>query len=288
MLYINDIANSSAILSFYLFADDTAIFLSDRCIKKLEKTLNEELIKVSHWLIANKLSLNVKKSNALLFRTKNESSAPKINLQLNGSPIEEKISAKYLGIIMDHKFTYEEHIKQVRSKLIKGNAILSRVRHFIPEKMLMNTYNAHIQPHIDYGFALWGYAAKTHLDSILKQQKKAVRILNFVKYADRRQPSKPLFEKSKILPLDKNLSLISGKIMWKAANSVLCPSITNLFTQRVNNNTFHTPSKRLDVSHDSVTYAGTMSWNAIPSEIRSAPSLQNFKNKYKKHLLSNL
>ena len=90
LLYINDITNSSPILSFYLFADDTAIFLSDKSIKNLEKTLNEELIKVSHWLIANKLSLNVKKSNALLFRTKNESSSPKINLQLNGSPIEEK------------------------------------------------------------------------------------------------------------------------------------------------------------------------------------------------------
>ena len=122
----------------------------------------------------------------------------------------------------------------------------------------------------------------------LQQQKKAVRILNFVKYSDRRQPSKPLFEKSKILPLDKNLSLISGKIMWKAANSMLCPSLSNLFTQRDGNNTFHTPFKRLDVSHDSVTYAGTMSWNAIPSEIRSAPSLQNFKQKYREHLLSTL
>ena len=145
----------------------------------------------------------------------------KVNLQLNGSP-EEKISAKYLGVILDHKFTYEEHIKQVRSKLIKGNAILSKVRHFIPEKMLMNTYNAHIQPHIDYGFALWGYAAKTQLDSVLKQHKKAVRILNFIKYADRRQPSKPLFEKSKILPLDKNLSLISGKIMSQSRGLSVC------------------------------------------------------------------
>ena len=130
--------------------------------------------------------------------------------------------------------------------------------------------------------------SKTRLNSVLKQQKKAVRILNFVKYADRRQPSKPLFKKSKILPLEKNLLLISGKIMWKAANSMLCPSLSNLFTQRQNNNTFHTPSRRLDVSHDSVTFAGTMSWNAIPSEIRSAPSLQNFKQKYKKHLLTTL
>ena len=124
---------------------------------------------------------------------------------------------------MDHKFTYEEQTKQVRSKLIKGNAILSKVKHFIPQNLLVNTYNAHLHSHIDYGFALWGFAAQAHLDSILKQQKKAVRILNSVKYGDRHQPSKPLFEKSKVLPLDKNLLLTTGKIMWKASNSVLCP-----------------------------------------------------------------
>ena len=65
-------------------------------------------------------------------------------------------------------------------------------------------------------------------------------------------------------------------------------SLSDLFKKRDGNNTFHTPSKRLDVSQDSVTYAGTMSWNAIPDNIRSAPSLQNFKQKYKKHLLSTL
>ena len=75
----NDIAESSDILKFYLFADDTAIFLSHKDPKTLETIMNQELIKVSSWLIANKLSLNVKKSNALLFRTKNENSAPILN-----------------------------------------------------------------------------------------------------------------------------------------------------------------------------------------------------------------
>ena len=103
----------------------------------------------------------------------------------------------------------------------------------------MNTYNAHIQPHIDYGFALWGYAAKTHLDSVLKQQKKAVRILNFVKYADRRQPSKPLFEKSKILPLDQNLLLISGKIMESC----------QLYFMPVHIQLVHTETEHQHISH---------------------------------------
>ena len=101
LLYINDIANSSEVLKFFLFADDTAIFLSHKDPKKLEEIMNAELIKVSNWLIANKLSLNVKKSNALLFRTKNEKSTAKISIHINGAAIEEKHHAKYLGILVD-------------------------------------------------------------------------------------------------------------------------------------------------------------------------------------------
>ena len=52
LLYINDIAESSDILKFYLFADDTAIFLSHKDPKTLETIMNQELIKVSSWLIA--------------------------------------------------------------------------------------------------------------------------------------------------------------------------------------------------------------------------------------------
>ena len=284
--YINDIANSSSLLSFYLFADDTTIFLADKCIKRLEENLNRELAKVSQWLIANKLSLNVKKSNSLLFRTKNEPSSIKINLVLNGSPIEEKCKAKYLGVILDHKLTYEHHIKQIRSKLIKGNAILAKVRHYIPTNLLTNTYNAHIQPHIDYGYILWGYAAKVHTESIFSQQKKSIRMMNFVK--SKRESTQPLFKEKKILPLDRNLLLNSGKTLWKAANSMLCPSLDHLFNMRDNSQTFHTPFKRLDVSQGSITYAGTKAWNQIPLAIRSSPSLNSFKIKYKEHLLSTL
>ena len=60
-------------------------------------------MKVSHWLIANKLSLNVKKSNAILFRTQNASVSAKMNLKLNDAPIEEKQKAKYLGVIINQK-----------------------------------------------------------------------------------------------------------------------------------------------------------------------------------------
>ena len=51
----------SKVIEFHLFADDTNLFLSDNNVQSLEFKLNIELEKVSHWLSANKMSLNIKK-----------------------------------------------------------------------------------------------------------------------------------------------------------------------------------------------------------------------------------
>jgi len=67
LIYVNDICNSSKILNFFLFADDTNLLYSDRNLMRLESILNDELDNVSDWLIANKLTLNLKKSNFVIF-----------------------------------------------------------------------------------------------------------------------------------------------------------------------------------------------------------------------------
>ena len=68
VIYINDIHISSAKLSFYLFADDTNLLYADTNLKFLERPVNSELLKDSDWLNANKLTLNAKKSNYVIFR----------------------------------------------------------------------------------------------------------------------------------------------------------------------------------------------------------------------------
>ena len=68
LLYINDIQYSFDKFSFNLFADDTNILYADKDIRSLETTVNRELNKVYIWLTANKLTLNIKKSNFLIFR----------------------------------------------------------------------------------------------------------------------------------------------------------------------------------------------------------------------------
>ena len=60
LTYINDFHNSSAKFLFYLFANDTNLWYADKNLKSLEKTVNNELVRVSDWLNANKLTLNAK------------------------------------------------------------------------------------------------------------------------------------------------------------------------------------------------------------------------------------
>ena len=62
-IYINDIQECSEKLKFFLFADDTNILYADKNRRSLELTVNQELCKLYDWLTANKLTLNVKKTN---------------------------------------------------------------------------------------------------------------------------------------------------------------------------------------------------------------------------------
>ena len=67
LLYINDLANISNKLKFILYADDTNVFCTGQNCVNVIKTMNDELKKLSIWFQLNKLSLNVDKTNYMLF-----------------------------------------------------------------------------------------------------------------------------------------------------------------------------------------------------------------------------
>ena len=65
------------------------------------KDVNSQLAKVFEWLLANKLSLNVSKSNFLIISPKNVIKT--INLSINNEKLKQQNYTKYLGIIIDEK-----------------------------------------------------------------------------------------------------------------------------------------------------------------------------------------
>ena len=72
LLYINDLANISKKFKFILFANDTNVLYADKNLLDVMGVLNYELKYLSVWFKVNKLSLNVGKTNYMIFKHKND------------------------------------------------------------------------------------------------------------------------------------------------------------------------------------------------------------------------
>ena len=179
LIYINDIHNSCD-KSFYLFADDTNLLYADKNLKSLEKTVNNQLLKVSEWLNANKLTLNAKKSNYVIFRTYQRKLGYSVNFQMfdnsthTFTSLEYKEHVKYLEILLDNNLSWKFHIEYGPLKISKIIAVITRLRHCISLCTLLNVYRSLVFPYMSYGLAAWGQAAKTHLEKLLVLQKRAM------------------------------------------------------------------------------------------------------------------
>ena len=209
LLYINDIHVSSKKFDFFLFADDTNLLFADKYLKSLEAIVNKELENVCDWLLAYRLTLNIDKSNYVLFHPHQRKIGTDINLRVYDNEhtmlkqLEHKTYVKYLGVLIDKNLSWKYHIKYhidfIALKISKTIGIISRLRHFIPNPILLNIYRSLIYPYISYGLLVWGQASKTNLNKILVLQKRALRLIYFI---NKREHAIPLFIKANILPVN--------------------------------------------------------------------------------------
>ena len=116
LLYINDLHRVSSILFTILFADDTTLVASGHNLDILVIETNNELSKIQNWINANKLSLNISKTNYILFSKKANSQLNPISF--NGSVIERKHFTKYLGIVIKENLTCHDHISNIEKAIM--------------------------------------------------------------------------------------------------------------------------------------------------------------------------
>ena len=171
ILYINDIINVSNKLKMYLYADDSVILMSGKDINNIICLMNEELENINKWFRVNRLTINSKKSNYIIFN-KNKRIMNNQPLIINGREIERVKECRFLGVLLNESFNWKSHINYLVSKLSKMNGIFYLVRHLFNEDTLKLIYNAMIHSSITYANIVWGSTFKTHLDPLRICQKK--------------------------------------------------------------------------------------------------------------------
>lgn len=294
LIYMNDLPSVCNTVLPLLFADDTCLNASHENFSTLIREANEELSSISKWFQMNKLSLNINKSNFIIFCNKNKKYAKEEaklfidNIRINQVPI-----VKFLGVIVDEKLTWKHHIQFVCKKIIKSIGILSRVRSLINHSCILIFYYSLIYPYIMYCNTVWAATCPTFLNMIFSIQKKFLRMMSLAKRSD---SSAPLFRKFKLLSIFNVNIYQTCVFMYKYVHLThqLPSTFQNFFTfssDRHSYNTrrseyFHLPYCRTSLCQHTLKYRGPSLWNNLPPSLQSTSTLSLFKKHLKNFLMS--
>ena len=171
-IYINDLPNISSKLNFFLFADDTNLYYESDDLMELERTMNKELKQLSLWLNVNRLALNIKKTNFIVFRGKRKPYNHNVTLLMNKKALEQKPYVKYLGLLIDEHLNWREQVSATTKKISRSVGIICKLRSCLTSSLLLTLYYSLVYSHLTYGIHAWGSACKTELEKILILQKK--------------------------------------------------------------------------------------------------------------------
>ena len=122
------------------------------------------------------------------------------NSKLKGCTLNKVDTTPYVGIHIDKYLLWNEHIDKTAAVLRRKVGMIYRLRHLIPQNVLLLLYNAFIQPHVSYGLEVWGCAHTSYLNKIFIIQKMAVRAITSSKFGAH---SGPLFKKLSVLDVFK-------------------------------------------------------------------------------------
>ena len=227
LLYINDLCNVSKVVDFILFADDTNIFFSHKDFNLLPEILNSEMLKLTQWCRANKLSINFKKSNFMVFRPRQRRQTLDIFIQIDNNVIKRVKETVFLGVILDEHLSWKPHILSVSRRISKSIGIIYKSSFCLPKTSLRSLYYSLVYPYLTYCVSVWGSTYQSNLNRIIILQKKIIRIISKVSFDAH---IGVLFKEQEILKFSDIYLYQIGKFMYLFKRGLLPNYFRDMFT----------------------------------------------------------
>ena len=123
---------NTGVQSFWTWA--SGIYFDSDNLFNLQKIINKELNKVRKWLEANRLALNIYKTNYVIFHSRTNKVDSFVRIKLSSKPISRVNCIKYLGVLIDSTLSWKPHIVELSKKLAKTSGIFYKIRHYVPSE----------------------------------------------------------------------------------------------------------------------------------------------------------
>ncbi|XP_048480984.1 uncharacterized protein LOC125489344 [Plutella xylostella] len=272
-LLMNDLPDSIPDAHVTMYADDVAATVTGSSVEDLEERLCVVAGQLAKWFRINGLALNPKKTHLLHFNLAGRRGRP-LQVTLENETLSQVNETCFLGFRLDSGLFWDAHIDWLCGRLGGACFALSRLAATVPSEVVRSCYFATIQSLLTYGIELWGRAADWH--RVFVMQKRAVRAIARVRCDESARdhfialnlltvPS--LYILQVALFVRKNLQLYKQSQRARRAGQLLAVQ------------------HRLARCAQSVHVCGPEVYNALPTEIKDAPSLPAFKQCLKRWLV---
>ena len=196
---------------------------------------------------------------------------------------------KFLGITIDSKLSFKEHVNVICKKLSKSVGVLYKLNSFLPNNILKTLYNSLILPYISYGVESWYGAPQFVADRVRVLQKKAVRAVYCLPYNSH---TEQYFLEGKILKLCDlhRLSLLSLVYIYLDTEGLMADrfnarsEIHDHVTR--NRNMLTIPQYRKSTTQSCFLFRSIKVWNAFPTDLLQCSSKKVLKSHLKKYFCS--
>lgn len=283
LLYINDmplVTNSTVAL----FADDSKCFRQISSINDCQ-TLQQDIDKLHQWSKSNLMTFNASKCKVLtITRTRNPIDYV---YRMNGIALDKVVSFKDLGVTVDPKLSFKDHLKNITCVTNKVCGVIKRSIGFnAPMSVKLQLYISLCRSKLENCTQLWSPQSKCdvlYVESVQRKMSKYITNYIDLSYTER------CFV-LKILPLSFRREIADLVFLYKCIYHIIDVDFSDVLQFYTHNNSSHTRSNTVNTLlkvHPTRTESFKLSyfnraiflWNALPIEIQSCKSLKAFKSR---------
>ena len=290
LLYINDLCQAVGPEIARLFADDTGLFTSNSNFQNLISESKEIYRKLFKWCLSNKLTINDSKTCFILFHTKNKPVPKDFSaIQIDDIIIKRVDNTKYLGLFIDEKLNWTNHVHFVCRSLTKYFGIFNKIKSLVTRPLARQLYFSFVYSRIQYGLEIYGTCSAGLLSKLQTLQNGLLKLLLCRNY---RESTNVIHSELKILKV-KEIRIVN---LANFVNNCLLgnlPAPFNLYFQYRNsmygfrNQNLNVPWARTTCGSLRTQVSGAKLWNGLLNHdvCRSFVLKKSFKKSLVKHYL---
>jgi len=283
ILFVNDMPDVVKHCTINQYADDITIYASSKNPDAVASALEDDLERISSWIMANGLMMNVAKTQLMtMCRRGKQMEAEKVKVHVGEVELPKQEAVKYLGVVVDRHLNWKQHIDGVRKKSLACLASIRRAGTYISCHTKKMLYSSLVLPHLDYCSVVWNSCGVGQSDRIERVQNYAMRIILRKPPRTNSDSLRQALSWTTLKARRHNAMLSQVHRCVKGQAPFYLSSKFTLNSSFGYNGTrgaskLHLKQPQSQHYHSSFEFQGAMAYNRLPETIRSLSNRQVFR-----------